>query len=81
MSVVTISPLLLMGANPSRPAEPISDGAAAAEAIRSGRRVIVPTPAVLAETLVQLGAHEDEARAQVLAYLAPGDGLEGLPAP
>lgn len=81
MPIITISPLLLMGSNPTRPAEAISEGTEAAEAIRSGRRVIVPDPAVLAETLTALGAHEDEARAQVLAHLAPRDDLEGLPAP
>ena len=81
MKTIAISPLLLMGAEPSRAAEPISVAADAAAAVRSGRRVIVPDPTVLMETLIHLGAHETEARSQVLSYLAPRDDLEGLPSP
>lgn len=78
---ITISPLLLMGTTTTRPAEAIGNAREAAERIKEGHRVIVPDPGVLLATLIHLGAHEDEARAQVLSHLSPRGDLTGLPQP
>lgn len=81
MRAISISPLLLLGADPERSAEAVDSGIEAAERIRQGHRVIVPTPAVLMETLLHLGAGQEEARGQILSHLAPRDDLGGLPEP